>query len=117
MPFEPHVMREHDVVQGGHRRRRIRGSHAATMARMAALPLPSLAALVALVVALTGTAAADAGRVVVYPAPSGQPLNPAYIVKVRAVGGDWRQLDVFKAIVDRDTFSSAAMVGFDADGP
>jgi Glycosyl hydrolases family 28 len=61
--------------------------------------------------------AVDAGRVVTYPAPAGQPLNKSFSVRVRPAGGEWQPLDVYRVTVDKDTYSTAAMVAFDTDGP
>lgn len=77
----------------------------------------SLAAVTTLFVTVGGSAAPASGRVVAYAAPVGQPLNSSFSVQVRPVGGDWQGLDVYRAVVDRDTQSVAAMVLFDVEGP
>ena len=77
----------------------------------------SLAAVIALTTTIADAGQAEGGRVVAYPAPAGQPLNSSFSVKVRPAGGDWQQLDVYGATVDRDTRSLASMVLFDAEGP
>jgi hypothetical protein len=61
--------------------------------------------------------AADPGSVAAYPAPAGQKLSSDFGVRVRPVGGEWQQLDVYEVTVDRDTYSKAAMVLLDTGGP
>ncbi len=84
---------------------------------MGGTALASLAAVIALTTTIADAGQAEGGRVVAYPAPAGQPLNSSFSVKVRPAGGDWQQLDVYGATVDRDTRSLASMVLFDAEGP
>ena len=90
---------------------------------MGSLALAVGAALTSAVTLLAGSLAGSAakpkpaGEVVTYPAPSGQALSSEYDVRVRPVGGEWHDLDVYAVTVDMDTLSIAAMVGFDFRGP
>ena len=52
-----------------------------------------------------------------YPAPSGVTLNTAYTVKVRVPGGNWQDLDEYRAIVDNYHPHNLSFVNFDTDGP
>jgi hypothetical protein len=87
------------------------------MARMGGMPLASLVAISALATTIAGSAWAETDRVVAYPAPANQPLSDAYSAAVRPVEGDWQSLDVYRVTVDKDTYSTAAMVVFDTSGP
>ncbi len=89
----------------------------AAMGRMAPASLVALAGLVGVVATIVGSAAAETGRLVTFPAPPGRQLSADFAVEARPVGGNWQQLDAYSVTVDRDTYSTAAMVGFDADGP
>ena len=84
---------------------------------MVRLLISLIAAASMLLTTAGGSASVKAGRVVVYPAPAGQPLSSDYVVKVRPVGGTWRDLDEYQVTVDLDTLSKAAMVVFDSSGP
>ncbi|HEU0304882.1 MAG TPA: glycosyl hydrolase family 28 protein [Gaiellaceae bacterium] len=84
---------------------------------MGRMVLASLAAVVSIAATATDTRWVADGRVVTYPAPAGQPLNSSFSVRVRPEGGDWQRLDVYRAVVDKDTLSVAGMVLFDAEGP
>jgi hypothetical protein len=80
--------------------------------------LASLAAVTVLPAVIVGPgSAAEADRVVTYPAPEGRRLSSDYSVRVRSVGGDWKSVDVYEVTVDRDTYSKAGMVVFDTGGP
>lgn len=70
-----------------------------------------------LAAAVTGSGSAVVESVVPYPAPAGQPLSAEFSVAVRSPGGSWQELDVYEALVDKDTYSKSAMVLFDAEGP
>jgi hypothetical protein len=87
------------------------------MRHMGGVPLASLAAAVAVATTVSGWGSAETARLVAYPAPAGQPLSSSFSVKVKPEGGDWQSVDVYRAVVDRDTLSVAGMVLFDAEGP
>lgn len=84
---------------------------------MGGTALAALAAAVFFAASIAGSGSAEIGGVVTYPAPAGQPLSDAYSVKVRAVGSDWQNVDVYEVTVDKDTYSKAAMAAFDTGGP
>jgi len=80
--------------------------------------LASLAAVTILPSAMVGPGwAAEANRVIAYPAPEGRSLSSDFSVRVRPPSGDWIRLDAHEATVDKDTYSKAAMVSFDTEGP
>jgi hypothetical protein len=68
--------------------------------------------------ALSGPLAQAApAKLITYPAPSGQPQNSEYSVKVREPGDAWHSLDEYRVVVGLDTKSDSTMVSFDAGGP
>ncbi|MHB8060055.1 MAG: glycosyl hydrolase family 28 protein [Gaiellaceae bacterium] len=74
--------------------------------------------LAAGVAALSGPSAQTAAaQLVTYPAPSGQPQNSEYSVKVREPGASWHKLDEYLVTVGLDTKSESTLAMFDADGP
>lgn len=77
----------------------------------------SLAAVLVVAAAIAGSGSAGDQAVIAYEAPPGQALSAEFTVAVRSPGAAWRELDVYEATVDKDTYSKSAMVLFDADGP
>ena len=108
MPVEPHVVGEDDVVETRPlRRRRIRCSirryHARVWGESRRVPRRRHRAHDDDRRAGLGGFQAASSPIRRRP---GSRSTRAFSVKVRPVGGDWQQLDVYKATVDRDTRST-----------